>query len=61
MYVLFFEKFDFVITLVSVLKDVTKFVLKFFLERCLCEKFLLFEQVLKILPTRKKIVHSRFL
>ena len=39
-----FEKFDFVITLVSVLKGVTKFVLKFVLKICKCEEFC-FKQV----------------
>ena len=40
--VLVLKVFYFVITLVSVLKDVTKFVLKISFERCLYEKFLLF-------------------
>ena len=39
--VCFDDSFNFVITLVSVLKGVTKFVLKICFERCLCEKFLL--------------------
>ena len=53
------------------LRMYTKYVLKIFvkrecLERCLflkgvCVKFFFIEQVLKILPTLKKIVRSRFL
>ena len=60
MLVYVFEKFlfNFVITLVSVLKSVTKSFLKTVL-KSVCEKRFV-EQVLKILPTRKKIVHSRF-
>ena len=38
-YVLVWKMFYFMITLVSVLKGVTKFVLKIAFERCKCEKF----------------------
>ena len=56
---LILKKFYFMITLVSVLKDVTKLFLKTVLKGVGVKSFV--KQVLKILPTRKKIVRSRFL
>ena len=61
MYVLcFFEKFDFVITFIPVLKGVTKFIFENLFEKCKCEKFC-FEQVpTSIYLLEKDHLYSRF-
>ena len=46
------------ITLVSVLKGVTKFVLKFYFARCLCEKFDLSKYLLASTYSKKDCFYS---